>query len=378
MNLSVAVIGTGNPASSDGYAMAYRHAKAYQRLASCELVGCADIVPSNAVAFAETFDIDPDGVFKSYERMLEDVAPTIVSVCTPPTTHAEIVITAAAHECVRAIHCEKPMAATWGECTEMVNECTRCNVQLTFNHQRRFAAPFREAKRLLDSGSIGPLNRIEIGGSDLYDYGTHLFDLCGMYTQQTPIEWVIGQVEHRDASMMYGLPQERQALLHWRYNDDVDGIASTGAGKFVEPHIRLIGDDGTIEVGATSSSPLRIKSKNGNWRTVDTGRDGVWRAHPNPVDRVAQRIPIGPDRLLRHSSYVDRAINDIVGALEGKFHSELRAENAIQSTEVIFAGWESARRGGRVTLPLQIDDNPLRSLVEERKASPIAERAVSE
>ena len=54
---------------------------------------------------------------------------------------------------------------------------------------------------------------------------------------------------------------------------------------------------------------------------------------------------------------------DVVRALEEGTDSELCAANALQATEIIFACWESARRRGRVELPLDIDDNPLEEMV---------------
>jgi hypothetical protein len=44
--------------------------------------------------------------------------------------------------------------------------------------------------------------------------------------------------------------------------------------------------------------------------------------------------------------------------------SPIRAELAVESTELIFAAYESVRRQGRVDLPLEVEDNPLESMVE--------------
>jgi predicted dehydrogenase len=365
MTYQVAVIGAGNPDQPDRFAMAYRHAHACGRLAAVELVACADIVPENAVAFARTFGVDDASVYEDHEAMLSAVQPDIVSVCTPPPTHAEIVIDCAKSG-VAAIHCEKPMAGTWQECREMVAACERAGVQLTFNHQRRFAAPYTKAKRLLDDGRIGPLQRIELGGENLYDYGSHLFDMAGYVTDQAPVEWVLGQVDCQETEVLYGLHQEREALAHWRYESGVDGIASTGETGVVRCELRLVGEDGVIEVGAADGPPLRLRGTEGDWTQVGTGRDGVWRAQPHPLDRVLSRVPAGPDRLFSDPPYVERAISDAVSALREGEPSTLAAENALQTTEIIFAIWESARRGGRVTLPLDIEDNPLEELVEQR------------
>lgn len=362
MSYEVAVIGTGNPQQSDGYAMAYRHARGYQRLSDCELVACADIVEENAVAFAQTFDIAERGVYEEYEEMLTTESPDIVSVCTPSKTHANIVVDCADSGVLEAIHCEKPMASTWKECREMVAACDRSGVQLTFNHQRRFATPYRKAKSMVEAGRIGEIERIEIGGSDLYDYGTHLFDMCGYLTDQTPIEWVLAQVDHTETEVLYGLHQESEALARWRYESGVDGFASTGENGLVDCELRLVGSAGTIEVGPSGGPPLRIRTGSG-WATVDTRRDGVWRLQIHPFDRLLGRFPLGPDRLLSGPPYVARAIEDVVAALRDESEPELTAKNALQTTEIIFACWESARRGGRIELPIDVKDNPLEAMV---------------
>jgi len=367
MTYSVGIIGTGNPDRSDRYAMAYRHARGYERLDDCDLVGCADVDRGNAEAFADAFGLPEDRVYEDHGRLLAGAAPDVVSVCTPTRTHADIVIDCAGADAVDAVHCEKPMAATWGECREMVAACDGTDTQLTFNHQRRFAAPYREAKSLLDDGRIGDLGRIEIGGDDLYDYGTHLFDICGYVTDQTPVDRVIAQIDCRDPDVLYGVPRESEALARWRYESGVDGLASTGADGMVGCQLRLVGDEGTIEVGAEGGPPLRIRVDGGDWERVDTGLDGIWRPQPHPVDRVLSRVPFLPDRAFSDPTYVDRAIEAVVNALREGSEPGIGGANALQTTEIVFACWESARRGGPVDLPLGIDDNPLEAMIEARR-----------
>lgn len=97
-----------------GYAMAYQHADAYSVLDNCEMVACADIVQENAEAFAQAFNI-PE-VYLNHHEMLEKENLDIVSICVWPHLHAQLTIDCAIAG-VRAIHCEKPMADTWGGCT---------------------------------------------------------------------------------------------------------------------------------------------------------------------------------------------------------------------------------------------------------------------
>jgi hypothetical protein len=89
---------------------------------------------------------------------------------------------------------------------------------------------------------------------------------------------------------------------------------------------------------------------------------------------VVSRLPLVSEDRLKTPTYVDRAIEDVVTALDEGRTSELAAENALQSTELIFGAWESARRRERVVFPLDADGNALEEMVESNEllASPDA------
>ena len=118
--LRVAFIGTGKKKPRpdlNGYFMAYQHAPAYAKLPECEMVACADIVREHAAAFAAEFAIP--AVYTDYPTMLREQKPDIVSICTWPHLHAEMTLACIAAG-VPAIHCEKPMAITFGQCRRML------------------------------------------------------------------------------------------------------------------------------------------------------------------------------------------------------------------------------------------------------------------
>jgi predicted dehydrogenase len=369
MTYTVAVVGTGpnpNQKDTDGYAMAYRHAAGYRRLEDCSLTACSDIVRENAEQFADWWGVSGDNVYEDTVRMIREVAPDIVSVCVPPHIHAPVVTDIAETGIPAAIHCEKPMAGTWGECREMVDLCSKQNIQLTFNHQRRFGKPFRKAKELLESGRIGQLERVEIGGDNLFDYGSHLFDLCGFYTEQRQPAWVLAGIDYSVENVLFGAHNENQAIVQWEYENGISGLASTGAGSFMSCQLHLVGASGVIEIGG-EEAPLRVKSGSG-WKTVDTGRDDIHGPNETTVEAAKQKlltlVPFASADTSGPPSFIDRAIAEVVESLDEGTKSELAAENALQSTELIFGAWESARQQGRVSLPLDISDNPLESMVE--------------
>jgi predicted dehydrogenase len=371
MSLAIGVIGTGaNPddPDQDGYAMAYRHASGYERLEECELIACADIVPENAQAFASEFDVS--NVYEDYETMLAELDLDILSVCVPPGVHAEVVRGAAETGVPEAIHCEKPMATTWADCKAMVTTCQAEDVALTINHQLRFGSPVRKAKKLLDGGRIGDLERLELAAEHLYDTGTHLFDVCGYLTDQEPVDWVLGQVDYREENVWFDTPNATQGLAQWRYETGVDGLAATGESQpLVDAKLRIVGTEGVVEVGAEDGPALRVRdATTTGWQSVDTDGEGVYGPRRTRVTGALQKlaglVPGLDEQRVLPPSQTDRAIEDVVRAVREDGHSELQAEHALQTTELIFAAWESARRRGRVGLPLEIEDNPLEAMID--------------
>src|SRR3954451_9912095 len=137
-------------------------------------------------------------------------------------------VIAAAEGGAKAIHCEKPMAPTWGEARAMARACDERRVQLTFNHQRRFLAPFQTARQLVRDGAIGDLRRIEGACGDIIDWGTHWLDMFFFYNGETPAEWVIGQIDSREDRSVFGLPLETQGLCQVKFQNDVRGVLFTG------------------------------------------------------------------------------------------------------------------------------------------------------
>lgn len=348
---AVAIIGTGeNPDEPDrtGYAMAYRHADAYASIDGVELVGAADRVPNRVRTFARTYGLSGADVFTDHEDLLAAVEPDLVSICTPPSTHADLVVSCA-RAGVPAVHCEKPMAATWGAARRMARVADAEGTRLTFNHQRRFAAAVREARNLLDEGAIGSIERVEAAAPTLLDYGTHSVDLVAAFLGEPDPEWVFGQVDPRNARRYFGVYNESQALAQWQA-DGVEALIATGQAVgpgVVGAHHRLVGTDGVIELGVDypddeAADRHRIRRDGEDWE------------------------PFATDESLHADAAIERALRNVVETLSTGEPSPLRAANARRATAIIFGAYESARRNERISFPLSIDDNPLEAMIAAR------------
>jgi UDP-N-acetylglucosamine 3-dehydrogenase len=317
--------------------MSHVHVHGYQRTGKCRLVAVADINRENAEVFAGRHG--HPAIYTDYREMLERERPDIVSVCTWPALHTEMVITCAEAQ-AKAVHCEKPMATTWGDARRMVEACEKAGTQLTFNHQRRFLAPFRVARDLLREGVIGELRRLEAACGDMFDWGTHWIDMCFFYNGETPATWVLGQIDAREPRRIFGVSLESQGLSQFKFQNGVRALIFTGHDHDIGCANRLIGTEGTIEVH-NDAPHIRVRGRgDASWRTLET--------------------PEG----LHGNQAIDKGIADLIEALEHGHEPELSARKALRTTEVIFATYESSRRRARVDLPLTIDDSPLQAMLD--------------
>lgn len=337
----------GHPKAT-GAGMAHHHVAGYKTSPDVDVVAAADICKGNLDAFTEEYEI-PRG-YLSAEAMFANESLDIVSICLWPHLHAPMTIRAA-QAGVKGVHCEKPMATSFGEARRMVEACERNDVVLTFNHMRRFGAPFRKAKALLDAGAIGELTRLEAFTSNLYDWGTHWFDMLFFYNDDIPVDWVVGQIDARGSHRIFGAMVEGQGLSLFKYRNGVMGLMVTGARGFYEQdeplrsvhcENRLIGTTGTLEVGASGGPDLRM-------RNAETG--GHWEA-------------IEVEGGMHGSDLHTLAILDLIDALKEGREPELAARKALQTTALIFGTYESSRRRARVDLPLDIEDSPFRTMLD--------------
>jgi len=345
----VAIIGTGRPRKEGenytGFGMSHAHARGYNATGRCKIVALCDIIKERADTFNGEHAGGAAQVFTDYETMLAEVKPDLVSVCTWPALHAPMVI-ACAHAGVKAVHCEKPMAPTFGEARRMHEVCVARGVQLTFNHQRRFLDVFQSARRLLKEGRIGELKRMEASCGDLFDWGTHWLNMFEFFNDEARGQWVMGQVDARRPKAVYGVPTETQGVCAVRYENGVFGTLLTGegSGEIVGCSIRLTGSEGVLELHNSAPS-LRLR-----------GPGDAALHTPDDLQNVGG---------LHGDIAITRAIADMVGCVGSTDKTPLLAsDNAFKTTEVIFATYESARRRGRVDLPLAIDDHPFAAMLD--------------
>ncbi len=333
----VGIIGCGR--------IADMHARGYNAEPRTTVVALSEIEEGKAEEFAEEHGFDAR-IYADYREMLAGEDLDLVSICLWTVMHPEAVA-----ECVEAgvpcIHCEKPMAPTWGEALQIAEAVEGTETQLTFNHQRRFVRGFRRAKELLDGGDFGPLRMIEAYiPANLLDWGTHLLDLCAMYNDESPAAWVIGQIDAREPGKWFGVPYEFMAAGLVRYQNGVRAMLHCGDDKELRVGVRLHAADGTVEITG-DGFPLRARQFGG-------------------PDRDFPEI----EEESHETGGISRVIGHILDCHEAGREPELSVNGALRATETIFSLYESSRSRARINLPLESRDSAFISMLEEGVIGP--------
>ena len=354
----VGIIGTGRPRreeGSTGFGMSHLHARGYLASGRCEIAALADIQRENAAAFRDEHGTPETRIYEDYRQMLQEAGLDVVSITTWPHLHAEMVV-AAAEAGVKAIHCEKPMAPTWGEARRMHQVCVQRGVQLTFNHQRRFEAQYRTARRLIQQGAAGRVIQMQAACSNLFDWGTHWFDMLFFYNGDVPATWALGQIDSRSEKSVFGVPLEDQGVSYFAYENEVRGLLLTGDNvpategrprNAMGAAHRIIGTEGVLEVGAPGSKVRLLGGAAAGFQEI-------------PLDAGAEST----------EGAIAGGIADLLACLESGAEPELSSHKALRATELIFATYESSRRRARVDLPLEIEDSPFLTMLQNGEVGP--------
>jgi len=112
-----------------------------------------------------------NGVSRYYtdvEKMLADNSLELVSVCTPPATHAKVGLSVLEHNCHLLI--EKPMALTVKDCDELINGAKKTGKKICVGHSDLFYPPIIKARELVNDGYIGEFRGMRVLLSTPFDY----------------------------------------------------------------------------------------------------------------------------------------------------------------------------------------------------------------
>lgn len=305
------------------------------------VVAIVDVNEAAATKFKAEFELDAE-CFTSVEEMLAKIHPEVVVLALWTDLHLPVF-----RQCVdagvRLVMCEKPMAARWTECKELAEVAENSKTLLTFCHQRRFAAGNQAARRLIDSGKLGVIERMDLfSPPHLLDCGTHSVDQALAFNRDQDVTWVHGAVDLSSTVNYFGIPAEAMTTGMFMFANGVFATIRTGTKDMAMwGGVRVSGSDGFVEVFWDGDVRRAVVYAEPNWTFCSPPVE--------PTDHMRAMVRHCVDCLLEGAE------------------PEVSSRKALRAAEVLFGLYESARRHERIDLPLTGDvGNPLVDMLNSR------------
>lgn len=301
------------------------HGDAYEATGRAAVVGISDLLPAN---LARGLDRHPSARgFMDSVRMLEELRPDAVSICTWPQSHADAVEVAVAAG-VRGILCEKPLALSLSDIERMRAACAERNVKIAGGHQYRFHPYYTKAAELIRQGRLGRIIRVKGHiKSTLANNGPHLFDTVRFLLGDPCAEQVVCKCTRQRGDFNRGVPAEDSAEGKISFPNGIEFEFLLGdlAPSFF--FIRIEGENGYLEItpnylAVDGQNTRSISSASSICRTKQFAEFLQWVKGKRPV-------------------------------YSGEF------EQGSQAVELMLACYESAHLGKPIVLPLGNTGSPI-------------------
>lgn len=347
--INVGIVGTG--------LISFKHIEAYLKFPDrCRIVAMADPMVDRAREYMKKYNIECE-VFADAKRLAEAPGVDLVSICTPPSTHAELArafLLGGKH-----VLLEKPMAASLKECDAILDAERQSGKRLAVVAQNRFQTVYMRMKKILESGMLGRLNYVQVhsfwwrtmayydmdwrgtweheGGGCTLNHSVHQIDLMlwlvGMPCEVTA---TLANVAHANSEV------EDVSMAHLRFTPH-------GVGQITSSLVHY-GEDQSILVQMEKAAIAMP------WKVVSY--------KPNPGG-----FPLGPDEecIAKVQAYYDSLpevvhekhfgqIDDMLAAIETGRPPLTTGVDAKNAINVIQGIYKSAFDRRPVDLPLADDD----------------------
>jgi predicted dehydrogenase len=218
--------------------------------------------------------------YDNAEALIEDAEVDAVYIATPPDSHMDYTLKAAAAG--KPVYVEKPMALNHTECQKMIAACEKAGVPLFVAYYRRALPRFLKVKELIDGGVIGAVRSVATslcqppeqdlkhpwhvnpaiaGGGKFMDVGCHLLDLLDFFFG--PVAEVRGHAANQ--AKLY----EAEDIVCGQFSF-ASGVEAVGTWCFTagEPLDRteIIGSKGRISFSTFDLTPVLLQSASGSAR----------------------------------------------------------------------------------------------------------------
>ncbi len=346
--IQVAIIGSGGIADA--------HIEGYLTFKEkCKVVALADIYPEKAEAINTKYQLGAQ-VYDSYQKLAEQEDIQLVSVCTPPYTHAEITVCMLEHG--KDVLLEKPMASSLEECDHILDAMKRTGRRVSVVSQNRFKTPISNTKKLLDSGAAGKVVHAQV--DSVWWRAKSYYDLWwrGTWEKEGGGCTLNHAVHHIDMlCWIMGLPKEVTSYLAnlQHHNSEVEDYSNV-ISRY---------ENGALSV-LTSSLVHHGEDQKFVFQCEKAKLQSPWdvyasKAKPNGFFEKNEELTLKLDQQYRalpeltHQGHTGQ-IEDVLTALEEGREFMVTAQHGKNAIEYITAVYKSWFEHKTVSLPLPAGD----------------------
>ena len=318
-----------------------------------EVVAVASPTPGNAEAFARRHGIPTS--YGDYRDLLRDRRVEMISVSAPNHLHARITIDAA--RAGKHVVCEKPLCMTLEEADEMIDACTKAGVLLLYAEELFFAPKYVKAKQMADEGAFGRIHLVKqgekhsgphadwfwdvalSGGGALMDLGCHGIAFCWWFLGEPSVKSVYS---HLSTQVHAGRTQgDDEAITIIEFEGGALGVVENSWNRpgGMDDSIEVFGANGQTYADLLMGSALPTYSDRGFGYAVE--KAATTKGWTYPV--FEEHWNYGFPQEMRHFARCAR----------GKETPISDGETGRLVLEVLYAGYASAGRGGKVMLPFR-------------------------
>ncbi|UUZ79764.1 Gfo/Idh/MocA family oxidoreductase [Paenibacillus sp. P26] len=342
--IRVAVIGSG--------AISAAHIEAYLSFGDrCRIVALCDVFPEKAEERKEKHGLDCEAA-GDYRELLARNDIDLVSVCTPPYTHADIAVHAL--QSGKHVIVEKPMASSLEECDRMIAAAKASGKILSVVSQNRFGDAVMKLKHVLDSGLAGRIVHAQV--DSFWWRGYVYYDLWwrGTWEKEGGGCTLNHAVHHIDMfQWMMGMPERVTAVMSNTSHDNAEvedlSIAILSYPRALAQITSSVVHHGQEQKLIFQGEKARISMP---WQVTASlaQENGFPKPHPEleqEIEALAGDLP--PLQYTGHKGQLD----DVLKAIEKGIGQVLvTGEEGRKTLELITAIYQAASTGRTVELPL--------------------------
>jgi myo-inositol 2-dehydrogenase / D-chiro-inositol 1-dehydrogenase len=327
------------------------HAEALRHCPQAQLVAVASPTPGNAEKFAQRFSIPH--AFQNYHDLLARPDVDMIVVGVPNDLHCPVTLAAAAAG--KHVVMEKPLCLNLAEADQMIAACRDANVKLMYAEELCFAPKYVRLKKLLDSGALGKPTLLKqsekhdsphaphfwdvnrSGGGVAMDMGCHAIEFFRWMLGRPPIASVYAQM----STMVHGdkTRGDDNAILILEFANGVTCVAEESWTKLggMDDRAEVYGSDGVAYADLLHGNAIETYSRGGyDYAVEKAGTTAGWS-----FTMYEENWNYGFHAEMAH--FVDCVQNDKQPMVTG--------EDGRAVLEAVFAAYESARTGRKISLP---------------------------